>query len=288
MKKPNIKPEIVTVTPALAKEWLEHNQDNRPVRMARVSHYAHQIKLGQWTLTGQPILFDSSGRLATGQHRLLACIQADTPFTTMVVRGIDPGAVKNIDTGASWSYADIAQAAGFKDSLQRVAAIRVALMLDQQRPGDSLDRWRASGTNRSSIHIPSITEVLEFAEAYAALCDRMLKAVYQKTSKKLLHPTSTFGGLFLHLYPKNSRRCDEFFAKLASGADLRSDDPIFRLREHLIQNANTRLARGKRRGSWSMVIAIKAWNAWMRGEPVKLLRVGDNEKWPKIETKKSS
>jgi len=74
-----------TVTPGMAKQWLTNAL---PMQLSerQINDYAHLMRTGQWTIhAGSPIRFDNSGRLVDGQHRLHACILADTNFNTPIV-----------------------------------------------------------------------------------------------------------------------------------------------------------------------------------------------------------
>jgi len=83
---PGMRFEIVTVTPALATEWLAKNfERNRPVNKASVQRFAAEMKAGTWTLTHQGLAFDKEGRLIDGQHRLLAIKASGISVSMLVV-----------------------------------------------------------------------------------------------------------------------------------------------------------------------------------------------------------
>ena len=78
--------EVVDVTPALAKKWLEKNHpEQRNIAWARVESFANDMIAGNWKLTHQGICFDGSGYLTDGQHRLHALVKADVPVKMMVI-----------------------------------------------------------------------------------------------------------------------------------------------------------------------------------------------------------
>ena len=52
-----------------------------------------------WSLTGETIKFGTDGLLKDGQHRLYACIRANTPFDTHAIFGINPETFQHIDVG---------------------------------------------------------------------------------------------------------------------------------------------------------------------------------------------
>jgi hypothetical protein len=61
---------LTLVTPQMAREWLERNSDNRPLRPNVVDGFLSAYRRGEWKITHQGIAFAKSGRLLDGQHRL--------------------------------------------------------------------------------------------------------------------------------------------------------------------------------------------------------------------------
>lgn len=61
---------LTLVTPKMARDWLERNTDNRPLRPGVVDGFMQAYRRGEWKVTHQGIAFSKSGRLLDGQHRL--------------------------------------------------------------------------------------------------------------------------------------------------------------------------------------------------------------------------
>ena len=97
---------VERITPAVAEEYLGLTVGNRPARKGRVARYAADVANGDWRMTGEPIKFDSSGRLIDGHHRLNAVVVAGKPADFLVARGIDDDANVFIDTGLSRTLGD--------------------------------------------------------------------------------------------------------------------------------------------------------------------------------------
>ena len=111
---------IETITPAMAKEYLEHNMtNNRRLNTQTVNSYARIMKAGGWNVTHQGIAFDEDGELVDGQHRLQAIIVANIPVTMMVTRGVPrhEGEAFNIDVGLKRSVLNIMQISGVTDEV---------------------------------------------------------------------------------------------------------------------------------------------------------------------------
>lgn len=64
------------VTPALAKQWLEKNTNNRNVNFAKVKKMAKDMREGHWDTTHQGIAIATDGTLVDGRHRLMAVVES--------------------------------------------------------------------------------------------------------------------------------------------------------------------------------------------------------------------
>lgn len=96
----------MTITPDMAKAMLEKNLNNRPASKAHVQKLKQAMLDGHYRLTGDAIRFGADGRLYDGQHRLMACIEADKPFDTYVIENLAEDTMLVIDGGNKRSAAD--------------------------------------------------------------------------------------------------------------------------------------------------------------------------------------
>lgn len=92
----SVTAKVKTITPAMAKRFLEHNTTNRRISRTRVSQYARDMKAGHWLVNHQGIGFDESGTLIDGQHRLEAIVEADIPIDMIVTNGLKPSSKNGI------------------------------------------------------------------------------------------------------------------------------------------------------------------------------------------------
>jgi len=70
----------LTITPSIAKGYLENNQNNRRVKDTKVKLYAREMMAGRWKEgTAEFIKISKAGNVLDGQHRLLAIIMANKP-----------------------------------------------------------------------------------------------------------------------------------------------------------------------------------------------------------------
>ena len=98
----------VTITPSMAKAWMETNKQNRSFSRSTALKYAADMKAGLWQETHQnAIAFYEDGRLADGQHRLSAITEAGIPVDMWVATDLPNQAINAIDQGRSRSMADV-------------------------------------------------------------------------------------------------------------------------------------------------------------------------------------
>jgi hypothetical protein len=104
--------ETVTISPDMAKEWLEKygNTKNRIIRQPWVHSLVEMMVAGRWDVSGEfAISFGRSGRLLNGHHRLHAIVAYGHPFTFIIRRNVDEGALRYIDTQRNRTRRNIGQ-----------------------------------------------------------------------------------------------------------------------------------------------------------------------------------
>ena len=85
---------LTEITPSVAENiLLHHNDNNRKMKQAMVSKYRMAMKNGRWNTTDLPegsrFVFDKSGRLLSGQHRLRAAVMANYTITNVTIDVVD-------------------------------------------------------------------------------------------------------------------------------------------------------------------------------------------------------
>jgi hypothetical protein len=249
-----------TFTPGRAQAILAScNVDNRAIRWNRVSNYAQEMKTGRWINTGDSIKFDIGGRLIDGQHRLLACIEADMPMSVMVVRGLPVDAFKAIDAGLPRMMSDVVQATGVENSRNAVAAVKLLLA------------WRSDCLRDSTKKERLVTRhvVLEFIDVHRdTITPAVSKAKNRATKAWRINGTAMCTlAIALHL-AERSDRFDEFYDSLVSGENMLNGDP----RLTLIKWAG-QAPRRATVGSDHLWACVRAWNAWAQGEELKQIKI---------------
>ena len=158
--------KIITITPEIAKHFLEHNyEDNRNVRQYKVHQYANDMARGRWnpqiSTIQDPIVFNDNGIMENGQHRCLACIASGASFTSKVVFGIhDPdGEIYNkLDNGSARKTADFVKSPN-ANSVASIAKIYIALS-EGNAPLLSAIQGKMT-TSKKGAYVPSRDTILE-------------------------------------------------------------------------------------------------------------------------------
>jgi len=274
--KNKVETTIERIAPNQAKEYLEKNPRNRNLRKKTVEFLAAQMVADNWQLNGETIIFDARGNLLDGQHRLNACVEAGKPFTTFVVRGIDANAQSSIDTGIARTAGDVLTMNEISNGARLAAAARVIFAIEGIGDGDEVQRVSLSTKVPHNV-------VLDFVRSNSDILIEGAHTIVKGQGKAILRPPATWCALYYLFASRNRTKAREFFDALTSGEELEKDHPVYRLRSLLISNLAQKNI--KRKKLWYCGIAVKAWNAFLRGEQVRGLKFGDTEQWPHIRSR---
>jgi hypothetical protein len=258
----------------LAAEWLKKNTLNRPLSRQTVTQLARAIERGEWKLTHQGIAFDEEGRLVDGQHRLEAVVKAGIAVDMLVAHGVARTAFTVMDTGRKRTGRDALSLAGEANSTHLAAALR-GLQLYLSSPD-------ATWSGGSSL--VSNDQLLTILEAHPEMREAINRGMALNRATKVTVTAASIGW-----YVTCRERADidqtAWFDGLITGAGLTASDPRLVLRNTLLGMAAGKRYRRKDDSREHLLYYLKAWNAWVEGRPLKLLRRSPGEKMPKI-TKK--
>lgn len=104
-----MKTELMLVTPKMAREWLNKNTSNRPLRTGVVNGFKNAYDRGEWKITHQGIAFGISGKLLDGQHRLtfIGSLPEKSAVPVNVTTDQDDDTFDAIDQGFKRTISDI-------------------------------------------------------------------------------------------------------------------------------------------------------------------------------------
>jgi hypothetical protein len=243
------------ITPLKAKGMLDANTRNRKINHLAVTEYAASMRDKSWRVNGETLKVATDGTLIDGQHRLLACVEANTPFETYVVYGLNKDVFDTIDCGRKRTAADCLSIDGVANASATASAIRWIA---------ALKGGRALAVRGMKMHSD------EIRLAYAADSKRISEAVTitNGVSRGWMSPGQA-AALYYLFAQKHEAKAKEFFELLGSGAGLHASHPILVLRDRFMRLNQT---RGRDIDIEKACIAIRAWNAFRANENVAMLR----------------
>jgi hypothetical protein len=254
--------KLERITPETAAVMLQLNKDNRPVSTRQVKALAHEIKEGRWQINGDTIAF-SADRLIDGQHRLMAIIESGIPVTTFVVRGIASESFLTKDTGNKRKTSDAMAILGVPWAK---AVASAALKVWQYNTTKKI-----GGARRS----PSTSELMELYEQHPDI----LRSVQFVGNKHRIIQQSVAASLHYLFSRGDQDVADKFMQDVLIGANLEPEDPVFLLRQRLVDNV---ASKSKLPYPYVAALVIKAWNLRREGKTAKQLKCNADEAFPII------
>jgi len=247
---------VMVVTPDMARRWLARNVCNRRLKRLAVAKYSRDMASGRWELTGESIKFGLDENLKDGQNRLLACIEADTPFITFVTRGVPDGAQSVMDTGAVRTAADTLTIAGETHATNIASAAKLALSVEA---GDVAD-WEHFSPTHAEIEAfvnanPDIRTAAEFATRVARKTDCPPSVVtYTAWVLARIDPAAAY----------------DFWISAAEKIGLNAGDPVIALTNRF---AEARRNRERITKHIYLSLIYRAWNTRRAGKTMRFIRV---------------
>lgn len=126
----NLSAELVTITPSMAKSWLDSTMVQRPLRVRHAEQIKRDIENGKWVLNGDTIKITSNGSVVDGQHRLKAIVLSGIPVSSYVVYNIPLAAFPTINSPSPATYGDRITAQGIPNGRRISALIRKILQYE--------------------------------------------------------------------------------------------------------------------------------------------------------------
>lgn len=246
---------IVTFDPDLAKHCFQARHPNRTISPSDQEKLTLALTSHRWQLNGQAIIFAHDLRLLNGQNRLHPAWKSDETLTSVTVWGVTNAVVNTMDIGKKHSGADILAAMGKPDATAIAAALRTYY---QMQEGALL-----SGTKT----LPDY-EILGYYETHRPL---QYSLTYGGKTQGLL-PPSLGSALHYAFRQKAADLADTFMQQLGDGQNLTSREPIYVLREFLLQQRtkDRRVRHGREQKAYGLAAhrVILAWQAVREGKPL--------------------
>jgi hypothetical protein len=228
--------------------WVSGDQsiNYRQLNRARAEVMSADMRRGVWDLNGETIKYDEDGKLQDGQHRFLASVLSGCSFDSAVAYGVRR--ISNVDTGGPRRLANELHHRKVPQP-NKVAA--VVKLVAAHECGQLLTAVRQSWGTRSML--------LDCFEKNERIVD-FVRATTGCRQQGFVAAVAFIGGCGeLYDLPRY------FIEGLISGKDLSSDDPVFVLREKLIDEGKSRQGQSARVPLFARI--VKAWNLLVSGSP---------------------
>lgn len=255
--QPTVKLE--SITPEIAKQMLSRNKKNRPLNERNMQIMVADMKGGTFNLTGDTIKFSVEGDLLDGQHRLHAIVKSNTTQQMMVARGLESESFKYIDIGKKRSAGDVLGIMGMKYPHRVAAVTKFIMMFKNGNYAGAMYSDAASKVTHAKIS--------EYAEENLDSITESMRFGFDKENK--IVPPVLLSAMHFIFKSINSNDADEFSWKLASGANLTKDNPIYVLRQKMIMDIRQ---QKKIRSLEQLALFCKAWNLYRKNQRVSTLK----------------
>jgi hypothetical protein len=265
-----MKTQELLITPTKAKELLEANVSNRPLRPAAISKYARDMRAGLWReQTGEAIKIAESGIMLDGQNRLHALIEANVSLKFLVITEMPNDVFAVLDSGVKRSSSDAFYVAGISHYTTVPAIISAWNFYKtgkySARNGDSIL------TQSQVMNI--YNERKMFWDAIAPMAHKW----YHDFAKIL--SVSKIGGFYAATHEINEQKALSFMNELCIGMNF-TNNSVFILRKRLIEN-NASVTKLKT--TQIEALMIKTWNAYLTGKVLKIMKFNPMvEEFPKL------
>lgn len=243
--------EQVMLTPALAQVLIDHNEGNRPIRIAKLSQYVDDITNNRWEFNGETIIISREGLMNNGQHRSLAVLETGIAIPVLFVFGVERQTRKTVDTGANRGPHDQLSADGFTQPTTMAAISRFILAYE-----------RNEGKGFANLNRISGPDVYERAKD-DKLVDEASQFPYRYGNKaKRLAPPSVMGFCFYEFMKVDEKDAREFLDQVIAGVNIPADGAAYITREKLMDLSG--LHREQK-----IELIFRGFQAFRRRKPVK-------------------
>jgi hypothetical protein len=267
---------IVVVTPDIALDWLKRNDKNRTFSRDNARTLASEMSNGYWRENGESIIFDRSGVLIDGQHRLQAVLNSGQSYLVPVITGVKEEVRPTVDTGKKRSGAANLQMSGEKNA----STLSSALMLWKGYAAHDVRAMThpSQGEPERRSSIPRIMEYLEEVPGIKEAVSASL-ALRPSGQGRALIPSSEAAMIWYAIVQSGAsrERADEFLGSVLAGFNLTEDSPIVGLRRRLIDNIRPGIRMDKRE---RLALVLKSWQLWNAGQSRKIIKWEPTEPFP--------
>lgn len=257
--------EIKDITPELAAVMLKANTRNRNLTPKVVAGYSRSMLRGDWVSNGESFKIAQDGTVLDGQHRLAAVVQSGITLRDMlVVSGLPLHTQLTMDSGRKRTTADAFKITGHGNVNVLASVTRRVWM------------WDRGNYRFVNTEAPTTVELVEVLEQYPSLLRSA--EIGARTNGAFRPANATATGVAHHLFHTlDQSDTAEFFARIASGANLDEGDPILTLRDRLTREY---AAPHSVTATFALALFIRSWNAYREGRKLSTIVQGKADPMP--------
>lgn len=252
----------VVITPLDAERLLQNNGRNRRLNKNTMRRYALMMGRGEWDWCDGdgPLKFGSNGELRNGQHRLEAQVMANVTGAYDIRTGVPEESYQVMDSGVARRSADYFY--GREQSLN-VSALAKRILYARYGYTEPSASMKSTGDRG----LPTRVEEIEFAESHY---DELREYVRYGRRLKDQHTRGSNAAYSCALYIGGFGKdeVESFIAAYVEGSDNTGITKETVLKKLVDRNF-------KPRPHWYGGVTLMAYDAWVQGRGVKLLRAPD-------------
>jgi hypothetical protein len=270
------EPTILAVTPEMASDWLSYRNHpkNRPLSKAVSARYQADMEAGRWTeATPEGLIFDTDGYGVSFQHRMKAL--ANTAPETLTMRYGNPCLRFWIFPNEPREIFDVVDQ-GFKRTAAHVLRVPYAASLG------GAARHLAALADGDTWGMPRFSKVTtpEIVRTFNAWPELTwyIKDIHGASVEAGVPIGPHAAVLAQAARTEHRARIQDWLLQVRTGANLGPGAPALHLRRRF--HNGIPVGKGKRDHVYALI--VKAWNAYVSGLDLTVLRYGVNEELPKV------
>lgn len=220
-----------TVTPEMARAFLERNKTNRPVSRREVERLKRVLEADMWRYNGEAVKFDKNGDLRDGQHRLTAIAESGVAAELLVVRDLDPKAFTTLDQGRKRTGGDVLFMRGvMRYNAAAVACATLYRVLKNRAIYGAVDPIPAYGIDEVIERHPGLIQSMEYCAPLHRSGDAGIIGLGYLAAFHYIMET-VFG---------QPEKAATFVEGVTAGTGLAEDSPILQFRRRVLQAGRRR------------------------------------------------
>jgi len=246
--------ELTTITPTMAKTILLKNNYNRKIKPYQVESLTRDILSGNWKENGDAIRVMKDGTLLDGQHRLMACINADLPIKSILVTNLQDDVMPTIDSGIKRTYNDQLVLRGISYSGQVAAAIAHMIGIANNNPNRNKMATYAEKNKLLEQHL-GLIDSSSIAHGSFPKIGSLLAAIH-----------------YIGVFTGHKAAADDFINVWRTGEKSYINDAARFTREYLIKSNGGNVGLN---ANFKTKLIVQSWNKFSMNEPMGQARVPD-------------